>query len=175
MIGSIPANALRFIVLVLIQVLVLNNVALSGYINPHLYVLFVLLLPLETPRWLLLIMAFELGLAVDIFSDTVGMHIAACVFMAYCRPVVLSILAPRGGYEVGSVLGARDQGLIWFLSYGGTLVLLHHLVLFFVEAARITEFGTTLLRVVTSALFSIVLIIIAQYLTLRPNNPNEPI
>ena len=73
MIGSLSANIIRFVVLVLIQVVVLNNVQLSGYINPFLYVLFIVLLPLEVPRWLSLLLAFVLGLAVDIFTDTVGM------------------------------------------------------------------------------------------------------
>ena len=168
MIGSLSANIIRFVVLVLIQVVVLNNVQLSGYINPFLYVLFIVLLPLEVPRWLSLLLAFVLGLAVDIFTDTVGMHIAACLFMAYCRPFVLSILAPRGGYEVGSEPGIRDMGLAWFLSYAATLVFLHHLVLFFVEAFRFAELFTTLLRVLTSSVFTMLLIVIAQYLTLRP-------
>ncbi|MFZ4059415.1 MAG: rod shape-determining protein MreD, partial [Ferruginibacter sp.] len=71
-------NISRFFLLILLQVLVFNNMHLNGYINPYVYVLFILLLPFETPQWLLLISAFLLGFGVDLFSDTMGMHTAAC-------------------------------------------------------------------------------------------------
>ena len=67
MINLYVRNIGRFIVLVLFQVLVLNNIQFSGYVNPFMYVLFILLLPFETPRWLLLLSGFLLGLSVDIF------------------------------------------------------------------------------------------------------------
>lgn len=168
MIPSVIRNIFRFVVLVALQVLILNNVQLSGFLNPFLYVLFMLLLPFETQKVLLLVLAFVLGFAVDLFSNTLGMHIAATLFMAYCRPLVLNIIAPRGGYEVGSTPSIRDMGLPWFLSYAGSLILLHHLVLFFVEVFRFSEGFLTLGRVLASAVFTLVLVLISQYLTYRP-------
>ena len=73
-------NILRFVVLVLIQVLVINNLQLSSYVDPFIYVLFILLLPFETPGWILLLFAFSLGLTIDMFSDTAGVHASATVF-----------------------------------------------------------------------------------------------
>ena len=165
---SLVINILRFIFLVGFQVFILNFVELSGYINPFLYVLFLLLLPLEIPNWLLLVLAFVLGFAVDVFSGIMGIHAAACLFMAYCRPFVLSILSPRGGYEPGVAPTIRDLGLTWFLSYAGSLILLHHLVLFFLEAFSLGEFFTTMFRVLVSTAFSLLLVLLAQYITLKP-------
>ena len=65
--NQILKNTLRFVILVFIQVAILNNIQISGFINPYVYVLFILLLPFETPNWVLLVLSFFLGLSVDIF------------------------------------------------------------------------------------------------------------
>ncbi len=102
MIRVLPRNIIRFVLLVLFQVLVFNNIQLGGYLNPYIYVLFLLLMPFETPRWLLLVAAFTLGISIDVFSNTLGIHTSATVFMAFIRPFVLDFIAPRDGYEIGT-------------------------------------------------------------------------
>jgi rod shape-determining protein MreD len=164
MISDIINNTLRFFILILIQVLVLNNIHLGGYINPYLYILFILLLPFETPKWLILVLSFLMGTSIDMFSNTMGLHAGACVFMGYCRPYLLKILAPREGYNFESTPGVRSMNLKWFLTYTGILVLLHHLVLFYLEEFSMREFFGTLFRVILSAFFTLLLIIISQYL-----------
>ncbi|MDD3744123.1 MAG: rod shape-determining protein MreD, partial [Lentimicrobiaceae bacterium] len=72
-------DILRFIVLVAVQVLILNQIDFGGYIDPALYLLFILLLPFEVPGWLLLIASFSLGFCIDIFSHSIGLHAAASV------------------------------------------------------------------------------------------------
>jgi rod shape-determining protein MreD len=79
----------RFIGFVLLQVLVLNHVLLYGYVNPYLYVLFIILLPLNQSKIKTLFFSFLLGLSIDFFSDTGGVHAMACLFTAYVRPLVL--------------------------------------------------------------------------------------
>lgn len=157
-------NIIRFVVLILVQVFILNNVQLGGYINPYLYVMFILLLPFETPGWLLLGLAFLLGFTVDVFSTTMGMHTAACVFMAYFRPLVLRSVASRQDYEPGIEPGIKDLGFQWFFSYSLFLVFIHHLIFFFLESFRFSEFFPTLLRVLLSVAFSMLLIIVTEYL-----------
>lgn len=167
MINLIPRNISRFIVLVLFQVLVLNNIQFSSFVNPFMYVLFILLLPFETPRWLLLLSGFLLGLSIDIFSHTLGMHASATVFMAFLRPYVLNIIAPRDGYETGTYPRLYHFGLTWFLKYTVILVFLHHLFLFYLEVFRFSEFFSTFFRTTMSTLFSIFLIILSQYIVYR--------
>lgn len=157
-------NVVRFFVLVLFQIAILNNVRLSGYINPYLYVLFILALPFRTPGWLLLLLAFAMGLTIDIFSHTLGFHIAACVMMAYFRPYVLRLVSTHDDYPKESSPSANEFGFGWFLRYSLILVSIHHLVLFFVEMYRFTDIFQTLVRIIVSVIFTLALVLLSEYL-----------
>ena len=161
---STGKNIIRFVVLVLVQVLILNNIQISGYINPYFYVLFVLLLPFNTSKVLLLISAFLLGLSVDLFTHTIGVHAAATTFMAYLRPGVINLLTGNKEIEPDMKPNIFDMGFAWFFTYSLILVFSHHLVLFYLEIFRFDEFLQTMLRVLISTAISLVLIIISQYL-----------
>ena len=167
MINLIARNAGRFVILVLFQVLVLNNVQFSGFVNPFMYVLFILLLPFETPRWVLLVSGFVLGLSIDIFSNTLGLHTSATLFMAFLRPYVLQVISPRDGYETGTYPRVFYYGITWFLKYAIILVFAHHLFLFYLEVFRFSEFFRTLLRVILSSSFSVLIIVLSQYIVFR--------
>ncbi len=162
MIRSYIVYPLQFIFLVVLQGVVLNNVQFSSYINPYLYILFILWLPIKTPKWLLLVLAFALGISVDVFSNTLGMHASATLFLAFCRPFVLQLFAPRDGYEPNQKPCIQDFGFAWFVAYAAILTLLHHLFLFYVEVFRFSDFFSTLGRVTASSFFSLVLIVISQ-------------
>ena len=164
MLNAIIRNIFRFIILVLVQVLIIKNLELGRFINPFIYVLFIIMLPFDTPKWLLLLSGFTLGITIDMFYDTAGMHAAACVCMAYVRPGVLKLFSPRDGYEIGTQPTIQYLGVPWFLSYSGILVLLHHLVLFYIEIFRLSEFFTTFFRVLVSSLFTMLLVVFSQYL-----------
>ena len=165
MINVFYKNLLRFIILLLLQVLVIKNIELGRFINPFVYVLFILSLPFETPKWLLLILAFLMGISIDMFYDTLGMHAAACVWMAFCRPRVFAFFSPREGYEVGTTPSVKHMGISWFVSCAVVLIFLHHIVLFYIEIFRLSEFFSTFLRVVLSSLFTFGLCLLSEYLT----------
>ena len=167
MIDRLPRNIIRFLALFLVQVLIFNNIEIGGYINPYIYILFIILLPFETPAWITLSLAFLMGLLVDIFSETLGMHTSATVFMAFLRPYILSYFAPRDGYESGSYPRIFYYGLPWFIKYATLMVFTHHLFLFYVEMFKFQDFFATLLRVILSTLFSSILIVISQYFVFR--------
>lgn len=160
-------NIVRFILLILVQVFVLNNIRIGGYINPYFYVLFVLLLPFETPGWLLLASSFLLGSSIDLFVHTPGMHAAATVLMAFCRPAIIRLLSGSKGIEQGMKPGIRHMGFRWFLIYSLFLILIHHLLLFYLEVFRLDEFWQTLYRVFLSTLSTLLLVIVAEYLFMR--------
>lgn len=163
MINDVVKNILRFLFLLLFQVLILNNIQLSGYLNPFLYVLFILLLPFQTSDWLVLILAFVLGISIDMFADTGGLHAAASVFMAFLRKPVLKLISPREGYDVVQKPTLQQFGFGWFFSYAGILVIAHHFFLFYMEAFRFSEFFSTFFRVILSSLFTLSLIFISQF------------
>ena len=158
-------NIGRFIFLILFQVLILNNIQFNGYINPYLYIYFILLLPFETPRWLLLLSAFLLGLSIDAFTNTFGLNAAACVLMAFLRPFVISAISTGTEFMIGHSPSLKNQGFKWFAYYSITLILIHHFSLFYLEIFRFSEFFQTLLRVLLSSAFTLLLVFLAEYAT----------
>ncbi|MEP7263971.1 MAG: rod shape-determining protein MreD [Bacteroidota bacterium] len=173
MIIEIIRIILRFLVLISIQVLVLNNIQLGGFINPFLYVMFILMLPVRMPKGVLLIVALITGLIIDMFSNTMGMHAAACLLMGYLRPGWLRIIAPRDGYETDAIPSVKRYGFQWFIVYASVLIFAHHLFLFYLEVFRFGEFFSTMLRVVLSTLVTLLLIMLSQYLFTRPEDRNK--
>ncbi len=163
MISSVLRFGMIFILLILVQVLLFNNIQFSGYINPYVYIMFILLLPIEIPAWLLLILSFGTGLTMDIFSGSPGMHSSATVLAGFVRPYILRVIAPRDGYEAGSDPSMLTYGFRWFFIYTVLMVLVHHTALFYLEVFRLTEFFRTLGRVLLSSLFSITFILLIEY------------
>ena len=161
-------NIFRFFILIFLQIYVLNNVNFLGNINPFLYILFILLLPLETPKWLLLISAFLMGLSIDYFSNTIGLNIAASLLIAYLRPGVIRLLSPKSAPEPGLQIGIRDFGFRWYFMYTLILTFIHHITLFFLEIFRFNEVLSTMKRASLSALATLIIIILAQYLFYKP-------
>lgn len=171
MIGEIIQHVFRFFLLVFIQVLVLNQIVLpaplNGYLNPYLYVLFILMLPVNINKLLLLVLCFVCGLTIDIFSSTAGMHASACLFVGLARPAFLNVIAPREGYESTLKLTLSAMGLSTFLVYTSVMVLLHHCILYLIEAFSLLHVGDLLLRIIASAISTLMLIVLSQLLTQR--------
>lgn len=165
MITEIITLLLRFLALTALQVLLLNNIQLSGFINPYIYLLFIMLLPVKFSKGFSLVLAFVSGFAIDIFTNTAGMHAAATVLMAFMRPAVLRIFSPRDGYEAESVPSMSRMGFNWFAVYASVLIVIHHVTLFFIEAFTFSSFFLTLTRALLSGAASLLIILIAQFLT----------
>jgi rod shape-determining protein MreD len=163
----IVRNIVRFLVVILFQVLVMDNVMLNGYMVPYIYILFILLMPFETPRWTQLVLGFLLGMGIDLFLNTPGMHTAATVLIAFIRPYLLNLLAPRDGYEPDSFPRIHYYGFLWFLKYTLIIVVIHHFLLFYLEVFQLKDFLTTLLRVFLSSILSTSTIILSQYFVFR--------
>ena len=163
MINTVFRFGLIFILLVLLQVLLFNNIQFSGYINPYVYIMFILLLPIEIPSWLLLILSFTIGIIIDFFSGSPGVQTFATVLSGFVRPYVIRVVSPKDGYESGSEPSMSNYGFRWFLSYTLLIVLIHHTSLFYLEVFRFTDFFRTLFRVILSTIFSVTFILLIEY------------
>jgi len=163
MYNTLIRNIIRFIVLVVMQVLVFDNMRFGNYIHPCVYVLFLMILPFDTTKWSLLINGFVLGMAVDIFSGTPGLNAAATVFMAFIRPFVINIMTRKSDLEGKNEPTITDMGSQWFIVYGLLLLLLHNLMLFWLEAFSIKLLGLILLETILSAPISLLIIILIIY------------
>jgi len=168
MIKEFGENIFRWTLLILLQLFVLNNIQFSGFVNPYLYILFVMLLPFEIAGWLLLILGFVTGFVIDIASNTIGYHTISTVFMAYFRIYLLRFIAPHDGYEPGMSPTIASLGFTWFLKYSVILTFAHHLVLFWLESFSITDLLPATLRAIASSIFTLFLIVVYQILAIKP-------
>ncbi|HLP20786.1 MAG TPA: hypothetical protein VK174_10815 [Chitinophagales bacterium] len=163
MLNQIPVNAFRLLLLLLAQILIFSNINFSSFVNPYVFPLFVLLLPFETPRWLLMLIGFGAGLLLDIFMGSIGMHAAACLLVAYLRPFLINIITPKGTeFEISPNVYA--QGVTWFIVYLGITMLLYLGFYFLVEAATFLNFFLLLVKILVSTLVSIIFMLIFLFL-----------
>jgi hypothetical protein len=161
---AVVYNIIRFILLILFQVLILDNINLGGFINPYFYIYFILLLPFEISGWLLLLLSFLLGAGIDIFINTLGLNISACLVIGFARPYIIRSISAGSDSLIGDSPSIKNQGLKWFLYYAISMIMIHHFVLFYLEAFRFTEFFLTFFRMVLSSLFTLLLVMISEYL-----------
>ena len=167
MIKDFGRYAIMFLFLVLIQVLILNNIQFSGFVNPYVYILFVLLLPFTIPGYLLLGLSFLLGLSIDIFNNTLGVHAGATLLLGFMRPGIANLISSRDIIEKGNTPNMKNLGFASFLKYTVIAVLIHHLFLFYAEAFSFGGFFNTLIRCVLSSAFSIVIILASQFILFK--------
>jgi rod shape-determining protein MreD len=167
MIKAVFVNLVRFVVLVFLQVFLLKNITLYNLSTPYLYILFILLLPFETPNVLLFILAFILGITIDAFYDTPGLHAAACVLLAFVRILFISITVQKDGFDNEPEPTLSIMGLRWFFTYALVLTLFHHFFLFNLEAFNISELQYMIGRVIMSALFTVFLMLMSGLLFFR--------
>lgn len=146
----------RFIILVLLQVIVLNNINLGGYINPYIYILFIVLYPLDGNKTTLIFLSFLLGLSIDIFENSGGVHAAASVFIAYVRDFVLKY-SFGVSYEYNNVK-LNKATVSEKITYVGSIILFHHIILFSLEIFSFNHMLLLLKSTLFSGVFSFILI-----------------
>ncbi len=155
---------IRFLVLVLLQVLVINHIRLGGYVHPYIYLVFVMLLPFSTPKWQLLVLGFAIGLTIDLFTGTPGLHAGATTLMAFSRPSIIKLISGNQKFENITEPNISQLGGLWFFRYALFLVLIHHFALFFLESFSFRLIGQVLLRILLSVPVSLFLIMMIMYI-----------
>jgi len=123
-----------------------------------------MLLPFSTPYWQLLVLGFALGLSVDLFTGTPGLHAGATTLMAFCRPSIIKLISGNQKFENIPEPNIGQLGGIWFLRYALLMVLIHHFALFFLESFSIRLIGQVLLRILLSVPVSTFLIMMILYI-----------
>lgn len=156
----------RFLLLVLVQVLILNNIKFLGFINPYLYILFIITVPISTPRIFLLLIAFVLGLSIDIFCNTPGVHAFATVFVAFMKDPLIRLFAPRDNYDYVEP-SMQTFGMNQFVKYAVLMVLIHHTVLFSVEAFSFQNLGLLILKILLNSIFTLLLLLSIERFKLK--------
>jgi len=148
-------HTIRFISLIFVQVLILNHINFLGYINPYIYILFIALFPVKNNRIVLLLLSFLLGITIDMFLDTGGIHAGACICIAYVRPIILKssfgMIYEHQTIRFDSVeFGSK-------LTYFTILTVSHHFVLFSLEIFSLSKILLILQKTLFSSIFTILL------------------
>jgi hypothetical protein len=161
----------RFVIFVLIQALVFNQLEIGFGIQIMIYPLFLLLLPFETGVIALLLVAFLMGFCIDSISNTYGLHTSALLMMAYMRPIIFKIFSPREGYDQLKEASIFEMGQRWFISVFGLLILLHHFWFYMMEMFKMNELLFVLQKTILSVPLSFIFCIFLQVIFV--NKPKE--
>ena len=152
-----------FLLLLFLQVLLLDNLHWLGLVHPFIYLWAILLMPIELPRWAQMFIGAAIGMVMDLFTHAPGIHMAGCVMIAYLRP----LLVARYVQDIERMKGAitlQSIGPANYMQMLAVLVVVHHLIIFLLEAFTFSNFGYTLLPIILSSLFSYALILMLEYL-----------
>ncbi len=152
---------LKFVFFVLLQGLILNQIDL-GYIHFYVYIIFLITLPCNISRELVLFIAFLLGLSIDVFSNTFGIHAFATVFAAFFRYYLLQIFAPKDDRREELVPSITTFGLGTFFKYCCLMVIIHHAVLFTLDYASFSPLWFILVQIVLSSAATLLVLMIAE-------------
>lgn len=164
--SALLVNIFRFIILLAIQIVIFNNMNFLGYISPFPYILYIILYPVNSNRAGLIFSSFLLGLIMDMFCNSGGIHATACVILAYYRPYIFKFSFGLS-YEYQTIK-LNDSLTPERFSFILVSVLLHHIVLFILEAFQFKFIWDILLRTLFSSIFTIITSIIIIYL-IKPN------
>ncbi|WP_339887591.1 rod shape-determining protein MreD [uncultured Flavobacterium sp.] len=164
--SSLLLNIFRFIVLIALQVLVFNNIKLFGYLDPFPYVLFIILYPVNSNRSLFLLMSFLLGLTLDMFGDTGGIHATACLILAYIRPSIFKFsFGLSYEYQTIKIAEKISYDRISFIVIS---VFIHHFLIYMLELLRFGLILDIFLRTLLNTIFTTIVCILTIYL-IKPN------
>jgi rod shape-determining protein MreD len=152
-----------FFFLLFLQVFVLNNIHFLGYVNPYLYSAFVFFYPLKENRILFLLLSFLLGLSVDLFSDSVGIHAFSILCIAYCRLFFVRVFFRKIPADYLSFqLQKETFGKVF--NYVVTLTVIHHLILFSFTNFSFQNITHVLLNTLFSSVFTLILFFLGTYI-----------
>jgi hypothetical protein len=159
-------NSIRFIVFLSLQLLIFNNINLFGYLNPYPYILFIILYPVNSNKSVLLLGSFFLGLSLDMFCNSGGIHTTASIALAYLRPSLFKFsFGLSYEYQTVKIADKMSPERITLLLLA---ILVHHFILFYLEYFRLGLIFTILTRTLSSTLFTFTICILIVYL-IKPN------
>jgi cell shape-determining protein MreD len=160
---------LNFVFLLALQVFILNRVCLWGVITPMVYLIFIFMLPFDTPKWLVVLLGFLCGFFVDIFCGTLGFHALATLIIAFVRAGIIRLIPLRVEREEHLLPILYDMKFKWYIQYAFCLTFIHHLVYYFADVLSFHNFGKLILVVSANTLCSLLCIFLIQVLVYRPS------
>lgn len=161
MINNLIRGLLYVIVFVLLQVLFLNNIHFLRIATPFLYLYVILRLPLGESRSGILLFSFFLGLLVDLFGNTAGMHAFATTFAGFCREPLIRIWNGKD-LPAGAIPSSKVFGMGGYLRYALSVILIHHTMVFGIESLTLFDPFFLVIRILGSVLLTFILVCIFE-------------
>ncbi|NLE63554.1 MAG: rod shape-determining protein MreD [Bacteroidales bacterium] len=162
-------HILIFLFLLFFQVLVADSIALWGIVTPMLYIMFILILPFQMPKWQVILLGFLMGFCIDIFTGVLGQHAAACVLIAFLRMPIISLVPTHIKFEEHMRPILWDMHFAWFIQYSLYLTLIHHIFFFFLDTMSFKNFFLVLGIALLNTVATVILIFIFQILFYKPS------
>ena len=162
--NNVTSNILRFLIALLLQVFICNYIHLFGFITPAIYLMALLLLPLELPKSVQYLIGFFSGLFVDLFTHTLGVNAAAATILMFIRPFVVKFLNGRKTNESVEHLIPGTKDFKWLVAYVGFLTVIHQFLVVMLETMSFKNFGHSLLSITGNAVMTAFVILCAEYI-----------
>ena len=160
--SAVIMGFVRFFLLLAAQIIIFNNIDLLGYINPFPYILFIILFPVNGNKQLLIISSFLLGITMDLFSNSGGVHTTACLILAYARPSIFKFsFGVSYEYQTVKINHSLTSERFSFLLVS---VVIHHFTLFILEVFQLSFLWDILLRTIIGTLFTLLICILLIYI-----------
>ena len=148
----------QWLVAMVLQVLLINQLQLGGVCHPFIYILPLLMMPITLPRWADMLIGLAAGLLMDVFCNSLGVHAAACIMLMYARRHLIPLWV-NDTERLTDVISMQTIGIAPFLKYASLLVVAHHLMVFFLTAWTFQLWWYTLLTTLVSSIVSLALIL----------------
>ncbi|UMB62075.1 rod shape-determining protein MreD [Lutibacter sp. A80] len=152
-------NLVRFLILILLQVLVLNHINLLGYLNPMVYIVWIFLFPIRKSKTLFLILSFLLGLSIDFFSDSGGINAAATLFIAFIRLPILKIVLKKTDFDY-LLFNIRTISFSKSLLFISILTFIHHFIVFSLSYFNFNSYLAIISNTILTSIFTIIISIL---------------
>lgn len=165
--------ALKLLLLLIIDIFIVSRFELGSYFIPHIYLLGIIILPVRTTKATMLLIGFVLGLVMDLFMNSGGIHTAATVMMAFLRLFLLRIYISPEDEDNNIMPGLYSMGTRKFIFYSSMLVLAHQLTFFSMEVFKLDSFFLILKKTLASSVIDIMLILFIQMASKKPSKKNE--
>lgn len=167
---DIAKQFIHALLIYLIQVLVFRTTTLWDVAACFIYLGFLIQLPFYLPKIAILFITFCFTFAIDIFFDTPGVHTAAALMIMYFRPSIIKILSPQGGYESQDSINIFNMGIQWHTLYAFIMIFIHTTLVFILESIGSFHFGTSLLKIFSTTMFTLIVVMLYQFLFLYRRN-----
>ncbi len=148
----------RYIIVMILQVLLFDQLQLWGVCHPYIYLLCLLMLPITLPHSVQMLIGAAAGLIMDIFCNSIGIHMAACILLMFIRPYLLGVIV-NDKDRLNEQISLHALGMEAMLKYVVILVVIHHLTVFTLAAWSWSYIGFILLETLVSSIITIVLIL----------------